>query len=131
MKMVISAQLRKVSMSDYRLVETTKEVGHAIRKAHPELKVFSCFTEVAGNCIAITAWGFEGCDFPVLQAETTLLRLSERTRFWLCIGNQEEDKLNDQLAEAERLRDHYKERSEHYLKQLNQIDAILEVGVNE
>jgi len=58
-------------MSDYRLVETTKEVGHAIRKAHPELKVFSCFTEAIGNCFAMTAWGFEGCDFPILRAETT------------------------------------------------------------
>ena len=85
-------------MSDYRLVETTKEVGHAIRKAHPELKVFSCFTDTVGYCIAMTAWGFEGCDFPVLQAETTWrsmlsqphIRHDEQTRFWLCIGNQEE-----------------------------------------
>ena len=114
-------------MSDYRLIETSKEVGYAIRKAYPELKVFSCFTDTVGNCTA-TTWGFEGCDFPVLEVETTLLRLSERTRFWLCIGNQEDA---DQLAEAERLRDHYKERSEHYLKQLNQIDGILEAGVNE
>ncbi len=114
-------------MSDYRLVETTKEVGDAILKAHPGLKVFSCFADTVGNCIA-TTWGFEGCDFPILQAETTLLRLNEQTRFWLCIGNQE---AADQLAEAERLRDHYKERSEHYLEQLNQIDGILEAGVNE
>lgn len=122
-------------MSDYRLVETTKEVGDAIRKAHPELKVFSCFTETVGNCIAMTTWGFEGCDFPILEVETTWcsrlsephIRYDERTRFWLCIGILEAD----QLAEAERLRDHYKERSEHYLEQLNQIDGILEAGVNE
>ena len=86
-------------MSDYRTVLTSPEVWAVIRTRHPELRVFGAHTSigsVAGE--VFTSYGFEGHDFPMIEARTIWEidpekpheRLNERHQLWLCSGIEED-----------------------------------------
>lgn len=86
-------------MSDRTLHETSAEVYHAIKKQHKNsLKVFESYSAPNGDQFGnpdeakmITAWGFEGADFPIIKAETVWdidresphIRENEQHTFWL------------------------------------------------
>jgi len=93
-------------MSDYRKIDTTPEVWAAIRASHPELKVFSTYSAPEGDyfgnsdiCKMMTEYGFDGCDQPIIGAETTwdrnpdpksYKRINEKNTYWLCVGIDDE-----------------------------------------
>lgn len=90
----------------YKKIETTPEVWNAIRKAHPDLGVYSSFSNPDGRAfggageegLMQTAYGFpESSDYPILAAETRweidsdkpYERINERHKYWLCVGVDE------------------------------------------
>ena len=93
-------------MNDYKKIPTSAEVWAVIRARHPELKVFSSYSAPDGDqfgnpdvCKMMTVYGFDGCDFPVIGAETTwdrspennYERLNERHIYWICIAENCDD----------------------------------------
>ena len=91
-------------MSDYRKHLTTVEVFRAIRESHPELIVFGSYSAPGGDrfgdpskAVMLTSYGFEGDEFPVIEARTTWNarpsgweRENEKHEYWLCVGESEE-----------------------------------------
>lgn len=92
-------------MIDYKRVETSAEVWAAIRARHPEMIVFGSYSapdgEEFGDPSRGRKWisyGFEGCDVPVIEAQTTwdVNRVTpykvenKRNEYWLCLPNRED-----------------------------------------
>jgi len=89
-------------MNNYKKITTTPEVWAVIRASHPELKVFSTYSAPEGDqfgdpdvCKMMTEYGFDGCNYPIIGAETTwdrdpdpksYKRQNEKTIYWLCVG---------------------------------------------
>lgn len=88
-------------MDGYIVIPTTKEVFAVLHASH-DLKVFSSYSEPHGSyrgqynlCGMFTEYGVDGCDFPILRAETTwdkpeegsYVRANETHRYWLCIAD--------------------------------------------
>lgn len=75
-------------MSDnYKRVKTSYAVWSAIRKQHPELRLFSSYTAPEKG-ITFTSYGFPGSDFPIMEAETTWDTNAygdETHQYWLCL----------------------------------------------
>lgn len=91
-------------MSAYNRVETTYEVWAAIKKAHPELAVFSSYSAPGGDFFGnpeegkmFTSYGFRGQDYPIMEAETTWdinsdkSRINEKHQYWLVCPREEGD----------------------------------------
>ena len=87
-------------MSEYIRIPTSPEVWAVIKVSHPNLKVFSSYSAPDGDsfgnpdeCKMMTEYGFEGCDYPIIGAETTwdkkrdkpYERLNEEHIYWLCV----------------------------------------------
>lgn len=84
-------------------VPTSPEVWAVIKAAHPELVVFSSFSDPhdqhgTGTCTMKTSYGFKHCaDHPIISAETTWEkseknsweRVNEKHSYWICVGEQE------------------------------------------
>lgn len=85
-------------------IPTTYDVWRTIRKAHPELMVFSSFSAPDGNYYGnpdqgemITTYGFRASDFDLIGARTTwdvdrdnpANRLNEKHEYWLCVHVQD------------------------------------------
>lgn len=92
-------------MDDYKKIETSAEVWAVIRAKHgKELKVFSTFSDPDGSfcggdeATMYTAYGFEGCDTPIIEAETKWTidrerphsRTDEKTKYWICLGIEQD-----------------------------------------
>lgn len=90
-------------MTDYKKIKTSAEVWAVIRASHPELIVFGSFSDPDGEMLGdtskgrmFTSYGFSGCDFPVMCAETTwdinrekpYQHDNEATEYWLSIGER-------------------------------------------
>lgn len=82
-------------MKNYKRVLTSAEVWAVIRARHPEMCVFSSYSEPSsenGGCM-FTSYGFNQGDYPVIEAQTTWdtdqesphKRINERHEYWLCI----------------------------------------------
>ncbi len=94
-------------MSDYKRVQTSAEVWAVIRARHPELCVFSSFSDQDGTFNGgsgltgrmETSYGFRHGDFPLMEAKTTWgidqmsphKRLNESHEYWLCVPIKEAD----------------------------------------
>lgn len=93
-------------MTDYKRIKTSAEVWTAIRASHPELVVFGSYSVPSGDWFGnpskgrmFTSYGFSGCYFPVICAETTwdiscenpYKRDNEITKYWLCTGDGNDD----------------------------------------
>lgn len=90
----------------YIKIKTTAEVWKSIRMAHPELVVFSSFSNPDGYMfggsgeigVMETSFGFDGRDFPTIEARTSwdidpdqpYVRGNEKHEYWLCVGVEEE-----------------------------------------
>ena len=92
-------------MDDYKRIETSAEVWAVIRAKHgKELKVFSTFSDPDGSfyggneATMFTAYGFDGCNVPVIEAETKWTvdrekphnRIDEKTKYWICSGVEQD-----------------------------------------
>lgn len=92
----------------YEITETSAEVWAVIRaKHHADLVPFSTFSDPDGTMFGgsgqngrmETAYGFQGADFPIMEAVTTwdidrsepYKRLNEKHRYWLCLPRKSED----------------------------------------
>ena len=90
-------------MSDYKTIATTVEVWIAIMNAHKQdLCVFSSFSAPDGNYLTgnmsegemFTEYGFNGCDFPTIGAQTNwdidrskpFERINKTHKYWICVG---------------------------------------------
>lgn len=94
-------------MRDYKRISTSAEVYAVIKVRHTELKVFSSFSDPEGTAFGgcgmqgrmETSYGFEGSDYPILDAKTTwdidrdqpYKRVNEKHEFWLCLPIKEQD----------------------------------------
>lgn len=94
-------------MQDYKKTITSLDVWKAIRASHAgELRVFSSYSAPCGDQYGdpskgkmFTSYGFDGHDFPVMEAETVWdisaeqpdARNNETTKYWLCSGIKETD----------------------------------------
>ena len=93
-------------MSNHKKIKTTEQIWKAIRNKHQELKVFSSYSAPGGDffgnpdqCVMMTEYGFDGCDYPIIGAETTWdrsheethERINERHEYWLCVGINEDE----------------------------------------
>lgn len=92
-------------MSEYKRIKTTPEVWAVIRASHPNMQVFSSYSDPDGRAFGgpgekgcmETAYGFDGQDFPTLAARTTwdidpeqhYKRINEAHEYWLCVGIDE------------------------------------------
>ncbi len=91
----------------YKKIKTTPEVWAVIRASHPELTVFSSFSDPEGGSEygdgtprMETAYGFRGGDFPIIEAKTTWeyakdeekprVRKNEKHEYWLCLPIKED-----------------------------------------
>lgn len=89
----------------YKRVPTSAEVFSVIRARHPELRVFGSYSAPEGDEFGdpskgkmFTSFGFDRCDFPIIEAETTWdivlhssERLNETHSYWLCVGVEDEE----------------------------------------
>ena len=80
---------------EWAKIPTSPEVWAVIKaRHHEELRVFSSFSSEGDMR---TAYGFEGHDFPIMEARTTWEadsekswnRLNEKHEYWLCTGKEE------------------------------------------
>jgi hypothetical protein len=92
-------------MSDYKRVQTSAEVWAVILARHPEMVPFGSYSAPEGDKLGdpskgkmFTSYGFSGCDFPVIEAQTTweisdckIWRLNERREYWLCLPIKDAD----------------------------------------
>jgi hypothetical protein len=92
-------------MSNYKRVPTSAEVWAVIRARHPEMVPFGSYSAPDGDEFGepskgkmFTSYGFSGCDFPVIEAQTTwdisdckTLRSNERHEYWLCLPIKDGD----------------------------------------
>ena len=75
-------------MKDYKTVETSAKVWEVIRSQHPELRPFAT-ASFEGDMF--TSYGFDGSDFPIMEARTTWeispehQRINQRSHYWLCV----------------------------------------------
>lgn len=92
-------------MSEYKKIKTTPEVWAVIRASHPDLIVFSSFSNPDGRAFGgagengemQTAFGVSGCDYPLIEAvtrwdidqEQPYKRINEVHHYWLCVGIDE------------------------------------------
>jgi len=92
---------------DYKRKKTTAAVYSAIMSAHrDELRAFSSYSSPNGDYfgnmsegVMMTEFGFDGADCPLIGAETRWdidteaphKRNNERTEYWLCLPNDEEE----------------------------------------
>lgn len=66
-------------MSDYKRVPTSAEVWSVIKARHPDLRVFSSFSNPDGTFNGgdgtrgeiFTSYGFADSDYPIMEARTT------------------------------------------------------------
>jgi len=83
---------------NYMKVATTPEVWAVIRASHPDLQVFSTYSNPDGNDgmssqpQMMTEYGFLHCDEPIIGALTTWEkgeksydRANEKHEYWLCV----------------------------------------------
>lgn len=86
---------------EYKRVPTSAEVWAVIRARHPNLVPFGSYTAPEGDYFGgdsshgriFTSYGFEGHDYPVIEAETTWdidqsepsKRHNEQHEYWLCL----------------------------------------------
>lgn len=92
-------------MTEYKRVPTSAEVWAVIRARHPEMKVFGSFSAPEGDPYGdpskgrmFTSYGFEGNDYPVIEAQTTWdidhenkhMRVNQHHEYWLCLPIREE-----------------------------------------
>ena len=86
---------------EYKTIETTTEVWAAIKAAHPELVVFGSHSAPDGDYLTgnmstgrmETSYGFNGSDYPIMEARTTWdisraepqKRNNEKHQYWLCL----------------------------------------------
>jgi hypothetical protein len=91
---------------EYRTTETSPEVWAVIRARHPELRVFGTYSAPDGDHLGgnpdqsmmFTSYGFDGADYPIMEARTTWerdsekphKRINEQHRYWLCIPIKQE-----------------------------------------
>ena len=90
---------------DWKRFPTDYAVWCAIKKAHPNLAVFSSATSMDGQPFgtpgegyAYTSYGFRDGDFPIICAESRWVidkeqpsgRSEETHKYWLCVGIKEE-----------------------------------------
>jgi alpha-L-fucosidase len=91
-------------MDGYKRVRTSAEVWAVIRARHPEMVVFGSYSAPNGDhhgdptkAKMFTSYGFEGCDYPVMEAESTwdigegYKRNNEKHEYWLCLPMRETD----------------------------------------
>lgn len=91
---------------NFRRIKTTASVWSTIHKAHPELKVFGTYSAPGGDPHGnpyrgrmMTAYGFEGCDYPIVEAETTwdidtdnpFIRSNEQHEYYLCVAREDQN----------------------------------------
>lgn len=92
-------------MDGYKRVQTSAEVWAVIRARHPEMVVFGSYSAPEGDPYGdstkgqmATSYGFEGCDYPLIEAKTTwdivedYKRNNVKHEYWLCLpisGNKE------------------------------------------
>jgi hypothetical protein len=94
-------------VTDYVEITTSPEVYHVIFARHGErLKAFETFSDPDGTfhggpgergCM-VTVWGFDGCDWPILKAQTVWdidpeqphKRLNEERHYWLCLPRRDD-----------------------------------------
>ncbi len=86
-------------------VPTSAEVWAVIKARHPELVVFSSYSDpddkhAIGTCTMRTSYGFNHCrDYPIISTETTWEksdkndgeRVNEKHSYWLCVGEDDND----------------------------------------
>ena len=87
-------------MKDYKRTPTTKEVFVEVTIAHPDLIVFGSYSAPCGDWYGdstkgrmFASFGFTGCDYPVIETETTWdicveephKRNNEKQKYWLCL----------------------------------------------
>ena len=92
-------------MEGCKKVPTTPEVYAVIRASHPTLKVFSTYSAPDGDsfgnpdeCVMMTVFGFEDCDYPIIGAKTTwekdledpYIRENEKHEYWLLVAKGSE-----------------------------------------
>lgn len=94
-------------MTNYVRITTSPEVYHVIFARHSEqLGVFKSFSDPDGTFNGgpgergrmETAWGFKGCEWPLLYAQTTWdinheqphKRINQENHYWLCLPRAEE-----------------------------------------
>jgi hypothetical protein len=79
-------------MRYYRTVETSAKVWEVIRFQHPELRPF---VTASFEGSMFTGYGFDGANFPIMEARTTWdigpehQRINERNHYWLCVPIKE------------------------------------------
>lgn len=92
-------------MPDYKRIKTSAEVWAVIKARHPELRVFSSFSDPEGSFMGgsgtvgrmETAYGFSNGDYPLMEARTTWginhdephKRMNEEHEYWLCVPIKE------------------------------------------
>ena len=91
-------------MSDYFKIPTTREVWAAVMAAHPDMVVFSSYSAPGGDQFNVsngrmfTSYGFNGNDYPIIEAETTweidpvnsANRINETHEYWLCSAREDD-----------------------------------------
>lgn len=92
-------------MNDYKRVPTSAEVWAVIRARHPEMRVFSSYSEPDGDRFGdpsrgkmLTSFGFAHGDYPVIEAQTTWdidqkaphNRNNQKHEYWLCLPKRED-----------------------------------------
>ena len=82
--------------AEWKRIPTSESVWLAIRTQHQE--VLKPFATISEECHMMTEFGFDGCDFPIMGADTSWryeggepIRIDEASRYWLCVGIEEQD----------------------------------------
>lgn len=89
---------------EYKKVPTSAEVWAVIRAKHQDMVVFGSYSAPCGDYgdstkgRMETSYGFDGSDFPVIEARTTwdidpeslYKRKNEKHEYWLCIPKKEQ-----------------------------------------
>lgn len=94
-------------MDNYKRTPTSHEVWAVIKaRHHDQLKVFGSYSAPDGELYGNpdegrmeTSYGFEGADYPLMEAKTTWSidreqphkRIDEIHEYWLCIPVKDED----------------------------------------
>lgn len=95
-------------MSNYVLMTTSAEVYHVIFARHGnQLRAFETFSDPDGTFNGgpgergrmVTVWSVEGCQWPILKAQTVWdidaeqphKRLNEERMYWLCLPKGGDD----------------------------------------
>lgn len=90
-------------MSDYAKVKTSAEVWAVIRARHPDMRVFGSYSAPDGDQFGnpskgkmFTSYGFDGGDYPVIEALTvwdidreSYERKNEIHEYWLCVPKKD------------------------------------------